>query len=442
MNKLKELRDKAGVLQTELDEIQAKKEEREDKKYTKEELELSDKKMDELQAVLDEIRAIEIEQKLEKHNTDFRNAGQIIETHNRADEADYSLGEFLIDVARSTTGHGNTPRLDMHQKRNMEALKKEYRATGMSEALPADGGFLVGTDYNQTLLKKVHETGLLMGRTTTIPISGPNNGLSIKTVNETSRATGSRWGGIQVYRLNEGGTKTASKPTFGNIELKLEKLIGLCYATDELLQDAAALETVITQGFGEEFGFRIDDEIIRGTGAGQMLGILNGPCLVTIDKESGQAADSIVKENIDKMWAQLWSKSKPNSVWLINQEIQPQLDNMTLNVGTGGVPVYLPPGGMSAASYGTLKGRPVLEIEQCSALGDVGDIILADLSQYLTIEKGGLQSASSIHVQFVTDETAYRFVMRNNGQPIWNSALTPYKGANDLSPFVTLAERA
>ena len=84
----------------------------------------------------------------------------------------------------------------------------------------------------------------------------------------------------------------------------------------------------------------------------------------------------------------------------------------------------------------------MLEIEQCSALGDVGDIILADLSQYLTIEKGGLQSASSIHVQFVTDETAYRFVVRNNGQPIWNSALTPYKGANDLSPFVTLAERA
>jgi HK97 family phage major capsid protein len=116
---------------------------------------------------------------------------------------------------------------------------------------------------------------------------------------------------------------------------------------------------------------------------------------------------------------------------------------MTLGVGAGGLPAYMPPGGLSVAPYGTLKGRPIIEIEQCAALGTVGDIMLVDLSQYLTIEKGGLQSASSIHVQFVTDETAFRFVMRNNGQPLWDSPLTPYKGTTStLSPFITLATRA
>ena len=57
----------------------------------------------------------------------------------------------------------------------------------------------------------------------------------------------------------------------------------------------------------------------------------------------------------------------------------------------------------------------------------------------MTITKGGMQAASSIHVQFVTDETAFRFVLRLDGQPLWHSALTPYKGSDTLSPFVTVA---
>jgi len=442
MNKLKELREKLGSIQTEIDGLKAKKDE-EKRDYTPEELDTQEKLLDESEKLLSEINKREkVEKGVENMQNEFRNSGETLEIHNRADEADYSFGEFLIDVSRVAQGNGKTARFDMHQKRNLELVKKEYRATGMSEGIPSDGGFLVGTDFSQTLLQKTHETGLLMGRTTSIPVSGPNNGLVINTINETSRANGSRWGGIRVYRLNEGGTKTKSRPEFGRIELRLEKLAGLCYATDELLQDAAALQTIITNGFAEEFGFREDDEIINGTGAGQMLGILASPCLVTVAKEAGQAAATIVYENIVKMWARLWSKSKPNSIWMVNTACMPQLQSMVLNVGTGGVPVYMPPGGISGAPYGTIFGRPVIEVEQCAALGTVGDIILGDLTQYLTIYKGGIQSASSIHVQFLTDETVYRFVMRNNGQPIWNSALTPYKGTDTLSPFVALATRA
>jgi HK97 family phage major capsid protein len=103
----------------------------------------------------------------------------------------------------------------------------------------------------------------------------------------------------------------------------------------------------------------------------------------------------------------------------------------------------MPANGVSGAPYGTLFGRPVLEIEQTATLGTVGDVVLADLSQYLMIEKGGMESASSIHVKFTTDETAFRFVMRVDGQPAWNQYLTPASGStNYLSPFIALATRA
>ena len=111
-------------------------------------------------------------------------------------------------------------------------------------------------------------------------------------------------------------------------------------------------------------------------------------------------------------------------------------------VGVGGLPAYMPPGGLSASPYGTLKGRPVIPIEQCAALGTAGDIILADFSQYVTCTKGGIQTASSIHLNFKYDETTFRWVYRADGQPTWNAPLTPYKDTGETqSPFVVLAAR-
>jgi HK97 family phage major capsid protein len=196
------------------------------------------------------------------------------------------------------------------------------------------------------------------------------------------------------------------------------------------------------QAFPEEFGFLVDAAIFSGTGAGQPLGILNSGAVVQVAKEAGQAADTVVAENVSKMWARMWAPSRRTSVWLINQDVEPQLDLLSVPSGAFGMPVYMPPGGLSEAPYGRLKGRPVMVIEHCETVGDAGDIVLADFSQYLLADKNGVETATSIHVQFLTDETVFRFVYRVDGEPVWNAALTPAKGSNTLSPFVKLAARA
>ena len=313
--------------------------------------------------------------------------------------------------------------------------------SGLNEGVGSEGGFLVETDHSNELLKRTYELGAVSSRIRKIGVSPSSNGLTINGLNEASRATGSRWGGVQGYWLHEAGAKTPSMPAFRQIELKLKKLIGLCYATDELLQDTSALGQIITQAFQEEFAWLLDNAFLRGTGAGQPQGILNSASLVTVDAEVGQAAGTIVFENIVKMWARMWGRSRQNSVWFINQDCEPELQTMGMVVGVGGVPVYMPAGGVSGSPYATLMGRPVIPIEQCSTVGAVGDIVLADMSQYLGIEKGGMQSASSIHVRFVNDEQVFRFVYRVDGQSMWNTALTPANGTNTLSPFVTLAAR-
>jgi HK97 family phage major capsid protein len=272
-------------------------------------------------------------------------------------------------------------------------------------------------------------------------VSANSNRLVINGVDETSRVAGSRWGGIRGYWAAEAAEKTKSDPKFKRLTLSLNKMIGLCYATDELLQDAAALGSVLMQGFSEEFNFMVDEAILRGSGAGQPLGILNASCLVSVAAETGQDSTTIVAQNIMNMYARLYNRSRPNAVWLINQDCLPQLMQLSIPVGTGGIPLWIAGNSLAGQPYNTLLGRPVIECEHCSTLGTVGDIMLVDLGQYLFIEKGGIQSASSIHVRFVYDETAFRFVWRVDGQPAWTNDLTPAHGSNDVSPFVALATR-
>jgi len=321
-------------------------------------------------------------------------------------------------------------------------LAQIMAATGMSEGVPADGGFLLQDTYVDSIFQRVNDTGILFSRIPRFALGGNSNSIKMPAIDETSRADGSRWGGVQAYWVAEGGTVTATKPAFQRISLELNKLMATSYATSEQLDDTPVIGGLVERGFAEEMGFKLDDACINGTGVGQPLGILNAAATVSVAKETGQAAATIVAENVIKIWSRLSARSRGNAVWYISQDIEPQLFTMALSVGTGGVPVYMPANGLSGSPYGTLFGRPVVPIEQCATLGTVGDIILADLTQYWAIDKGGVNQASSIHVQFLTDETAFRATYRADYRPMWTSALTPFNAGSTVSPFVTLATRA
>lgn len=351
-----------------------------------------------------------------------------------------SLGEQLIDVVTMS----NPDKTRSEYAAAAERLKKvKAAATGASEGIPSDGGFLVQPDFAGTLDQGTLNTGILSSRCFKVPISGNSNGLKANMMNETSRANGSRYGGIQVYWAAEAATVTKSKPTFRQLELNLHKLFGLMYATEELLSDASALTAMVNKWFPMEFGFKVDDAIMNGTGVGMPLGILNADCLVSVAKETAQKADTILYENIVKMYSRLLDSSDANSVWLVNRDILPQLLTMSLAVGTGGVPVYMPASGAADRPNSTLLGKPMIFTEQNPTLGDKGDIVLADLNEYMLIDKGGIQSAQSTHVMFIYDEMTFRWTYRIDGQPIRNKPLTPFKGtANTRSSFVTLDERA
>lgn len=370
-----------------------------------------------------------------------------------------TLGEFLIGVKNATMGQPEKRILPLRSSYAEDefgyslngAMGDEFvgglvksafaKQTGLNEGVGAAGGFLVDTDRNNSIMQRVYNVGDLLRRVDMVGISAGSNGMTFNAVAETSRADGARRGGIQAYWTAEAGTKIPSHPLFRQMELRLHKCVGLVYATDELLQDANALESWIMSNLPEELRFVVEDAIFNGTGVGQPFGILGSPALIAQAIVPAQAAATIVGQNIMDMWSRLWAPSRRNAVWFIDQSIEPELYNMAMGVGTGGVALYQPAGGLSATPYATLMGRPVIATEYQATLGTQGDICLFDMSEYQMIEKGGIQTASSIHVAFLTDETLYRFVLRIDGQPKWNAVLTPNSGGPTQSPYVVLAAR-
>ena len=312
-------------------------------------------------------------------------------------------------------------------------LEYSTAATGLGETIPSDGGFVVPVQFAETLWEKVYSAGQLLDRCTRQPVT-VGASLEIPAIDETSRVAGSRFGGVRTYWAEEAEAVTATKPKYRSMTLASKKLMGVGYATDELLADAPALASWLERTFAAEAAFAVEDEIVNGTGAGRLLGIVNADATITVAKESGQAAATALPANLVNMASRLWSASHGNAVWLTSNAVFNQIADAQFANGTP-VATYGPNGGRF------VLGMPLLLSEYTPALGSAGDVTLADFSQYLIAEKQ-IEFASSIHVRFLWDEQVFRFSWRIDGQSMWASPVTPKNSAVTQSPFVTLAERA
>lgn len=318
-------------------------------------------------------------------------------------------------------------------------LRNAAVTTYGNEGSGADGGFAVPPDYRTEILAPVFNEESLIALTDRLQSS--SNTLTLPTDSTTPWQT---TGGIQAYWTAESGTKTQSKPSLGETTVKLHTLAVLIPVTEELLEDAPAMGAYLNRKAPEKIDFKVSDAIIRGTGAGMPLGILNSPALVTVAAEGGQSADTVVVNNILKMWGRMPVASRRTAVWIMHPDAEATLPGLMI----GNVPVYMPPGGLSGNQYGTLLGRPVIPHQVAETIGDVGDIMLVDLKQYLTVTKNGngrdsngIKQDVSIHLWFDQDMVAYRFTMRVAGVPWWPAAITQRDGSNSQSPFVVLAAR-
>lgn len=348
-----------------------------------------------------------------------------------------AMGDFAQAVRRASIPGGYIdPRLDVRG-----AAPGNYG----SEGTDADGGFAVPPDFRTAIREKMMGVESFLPRTDQMVTA--TNSVTVPVDETTVWDTSSPQVGIQAYWTAEAGQKLTSKPALQQVVVSLYKLAVLVPMTDELLDDVPAMDTYLRRKAPEKIGYMVNQAIINGAGAGQPAGILStyNNALVIVAAESGQPADTIRYGNLLDMYVRMPGSMRSNAVWVINQAVEPHLYRMVFDPTVGASvqwPVYIPPGGASASPFGMLLGRPVIVHQGSPALGDVGDILFVDFSQYLSVTKGGgVRTDVSIHLWFDYDITAYRFVLRIGGRPWWNSPAVPATGTLSLSPYVTLGAR-
>lgn len=284
------------------------------------------------------------------------------------------------------------------------------------------------------------------GRTENIPMQASS--VEMDAVVDKDH-TSSVAGGLTFTRRAETVALTSSRQEMEKITLKATSLWGLAYITNELLADSpASFVARISNGFGAQYAAHKFNEKLRGSGVGAPLGILTalynataslslGPT-ISVAKESGQAADSFDYRNVINMRSRCWGYG--NAIWLANHDCYPKLAPLAIPVGVGGQLIYQQ--SLVEDRPDMLLGRPIFYTEYANTVGDQGDLILGNWSQFMEGIYQPLQSAESIHVRFLNNEQTIRFSERSAGAPSWKCPLTPNKSATTLSPFVVLAARA
>ena len=354
--------------------------------------------------------------------------------HDRAEDQEFgNVGATCIALVKATRGHWQNDAVD--------ARLRPLMATGQSGSVPSEGGVFINKQQASDMRTAIVTEGSLLSRVSITPIGAGSNGIKRNIIDETSRADGSRAGGVRGYWTDEAATITASTLKYRQMEMSLEKVAALLRATNEQLEDDVALTADINREVPNELQFKVEDAIYSGDGAGKPLGFMNSPALKTVAVEDGQtAASGLQALNFANMYASMPPRSINTSVWLVNAGLMPELLTSGITFGTGGQSLFMP-AGFQGLPFNSILGQPVIPVEYAPAKNTTGDIAFVDLARYEMIEKGGVRPATSIHVLFTADEMTLRFTWRVNGQTIDSAVLTAFKGSLTLSPFIVLGTR-
>ena len=333
-----------------------------------------------------------------------------------------SFGEQLFDIKKVAMGYGETP-----------ALNKSQRSIlGMNTQTGADGGYAIQVDFANRIMDSMVGQSEILNRIDRYQVSANANEVYVTMVNETT--TANVFGGIQCYVVDEGAQIPTTKPALKQIRLGLKKLAALAYVTDEQMRDSTFTGALLERGFALAMARQREKEIITN--------VIANPGTTVIAKESGQSADTVVGKNFLKMRNALISTSRRNAIWTMHPDVSAELPEMYLSGAHTDKFIYMPENGISVQGYDRLFGREIIESDFCSALGDKGDVLYWNPFEYLEVFKGGIETATSIHVAFDTAQMAFRAISYVNGMCKYDQGISLVNSATQRASYVTLADRA
>ena len=373
----------------------------------------------------EEIKSLDVKSIVKEALSEMNITGGDFRHDEKATGGFKSVGEFAVSVKNALT-----PGFGQIDPRLMVKAPTAF-AQGI---VGADGGFAVPPVYKDEIWKAVNKVDALAVRCDQNPTSG--DGIEM-AADLTTPWSGS---GIQAYWTGEGLAATQTKPLLNPRVIKLQTLTALVPATDQVINDAPRLSNLIMEKAPLAIKYLTDRAIVRGSGIGQPLGILNSAGRVTVTRDTSV---TIKADDLQAMYSSMHPEYYDTCEWLVSNAAYAQL----LNLSVGNFPSYgssQTNGGMIGRPPYELYGRPVTVTQHCGAVGTEGDIILTSLKGYALVVKAGqdqIKFDSSIHLLFDYGMTAFRFVYRVGGQMYLAAPVTADNSGFNFSTAVTLSTK-
>ena len=321
--------------------------------------------------------------------------------------------------------------------RKLEVNEEEIRAfrASMIEGVPSSGGLSVPEPLQAQWLDDSIESEIIRSRCVVWAMESATR----RVVGwDAADQSSTLFGGFAMEFLSEEGTGNKQVGKLRSILLTAHKGAIFVDISNELREDGQGFEAQLDRAMRLSIGYALDQYFIGGTGAGQPQGIRNSPAKISVAKESGQAKDTIIFENLAKMFSRMYPAGQQRAIWLANNNTIPALLQLSIAIGVGGshIPVM-------TESNGQFKilGRPVVFSSHLPTLGDADDIMFVDLSQYAIGIRRDMRVEKSNIPGWTQDLMSYRVLIRFDGQGTWNTYLTPRNGST-MSWVIGLAERA
>ncbi len=296
----------------------------------------------------------------------------------------------------------------------------------VQEGTPADGGYALVTDARSEILSAIAGPETLFGRLETLFTSG--NAITLPVDEDPAWATG----GFHGHAISEAASYTAGTPQIGQLSITLAKKGTLVYVTEEMLSDVANIGSFVTRKSAVKLGWMVD--------AAVWAAMIGAASIKTVAKTTNAASASAPDlDNIETMWVGLHTGFRKNAIWLANPNLEPVLRSLVLGTYN---PVFMPAGGISAAPYSTLMGKPIIFSEHCAAIGTTGDLLCVDPSAfYGVMRNGGVQNSVSAHFKFDLDLQAFKASVRVAAISKLKAAITR-PDSTTCSNVVALATRS
>ncbi len=311
---------------------------------------------------------------------------------------------------------------------------KRFRAT-MLEGTPSAGGFSVPEPLAAQWLDDSLPNEIIRPRCVVWPMTSATR--KVPGWDGADQSAGEYYGGFEMEFLAEEAPGTKQTGKLRAIELAAKKGAIFVDASNELVEDGLGFDAQLEIAMRRSLSLGMDYYLLQGIGGGQPLGVVNSPGVVTASAETGQDPNTLVYENLCKMFARMYPAGRSKAVWIGNETIIPQLLTCSLAVGAGGSTVNLFQDGSGQFK---IFGREVLFTPNLPILGDLNDLIFVDLSQYAMGLRRDVKLEKSNIPGWTYDLMSYRVLVRFDGQSSWSGVVSPRNG-DDLGWCVNLEAR-